>query len=190
MQNSELRDQVAQAYSRLALDPQDSSPFPAGRSLAESLGYPISLLDELPPEVVETFAGVTPISLSAQLQPGQKILDLGCGAGLDSRIAALRVGLQGTVVGVDFSSAMLDRARRAGVPNNVRFVASGAEGLPFVDESFDVVLVNGIFNLNPDRTAIFREMHRVLRPGGQAFVAELIVKPEAQVPDTPGNWFG
>jgi arsenite methyltransferase len=106
------------------------------------------------------------------------VLDLGCGAGLDSLIAARRAGLSGKVIGVDFSTAMLDRARKAAKKaciQNASFEQTGAECLPLSPASVDVALVNGIFNLNPERESIFRELARVLRPGGVVYAAELIL---------------
>lgn len=189
-----LRERVRTAYSAAAADPAGKHPFPVGRAFAESVGYPADLLDSIPAEAVDSFAGVSNVALLADVPQGATVLDLGCGAGLDSLIAARRVGAGGRVIGVDFSDAMLDRAgraaARAGV-ENVQFRRSDAEQLPLADASVDVALVNGIFNLNPARTSIFRELARVLRPGGAAWIAELILKEplsrEAQA--NSDNWF-
>ncbi len=125
---------------------------------------------------------------------GAIVLDLGCGAGLDSLIAAQRVGPKGRVLGVDFSKAMLLRARRAAIEAgvaNTEFCAADAEYLPIRDGLIDVALINGIFNLNPVRHEIFNELARVLRPGGVVYAAELILReplpPEIQ--DNETNWF-
>jgi arsenite methyltransferase len=174
-----LRDGVRRAYSAAARQPEDDHPFPVGRSFAESLGYPRELLDEMPSVSVEAFAGVSNVSVSADIPGGAVVLDLGCGAGMDSLIAARRAGPSGRVSGVDFSSAMLDRARRAaeeaGV-KNVVFCRGDAERLPMEDGGVDVALVNGIFNLNPARGEIFRELGRVVRRGGEVHAAELILR--------------
>ena len=165
-----------------------------GRGFAESLGYPRDLLERLPSVSVDAFSGVSNVSIFAQIPGGAIVLDLGCGAGLDSLIAAQRVGPQGRVIGIDFSEAVLTRARRAageaGV-ENVEFHEAGAEDLPIEDGSIDVALVNGIFNLNPARDRIFRELSRVMKPGGSVYAAELILR-EPLGPDfraTEKNWF-
>lgn len=189
-----LRDRVREAYSAAAADPTAKHPFPVGRAFAENVGYPADLLDTIPAEAVDGFAGVSNVALLADIPSGVTVLDLGCGAGLDSLVAARRTGPGGKVIGVDFSNAMLERAERAaasaGVPN-VEFRRANAEQLPLADASVDVALVNGIFNLNPARTAIFRELARVLHPGGAAWIAELILKEplSEDVLANPANWF-
>jgi arsenite methyltransferase len=191
---SQLRCAVAQAYSAAAHRPQDQHPFPVGRGFAASLGYPQELLNSLPPVSVDAFAGVSSVSVLAELPPGSRVLDLGCGAGLDSLIAARRVGALGRVTGVDFSQAMLQRARQgvtqAGL-SNIEVCQADAAGLPLADASVDVALINGIFNLNPQRTAIFQELARVLRPGGWVYAAEIILRGPLppEVKQDRANWF-
>lgn len=194
MDARQIRAGVRRAYSAAADRPDGEHPFPVGRSFAERLGYPADLLDRLPDACVAAFAGVSNVSLFADLPPGAAVLDLGCGAGLDALIAAERVGPEGSAVGVDFSDSMLARARRGAAEagrRNVEFRWGEAETLPLEDRSMDVALINGIFNLNPDRAAIFRELARVLRPGGVVFAAELILReplpPEERA--DPSNWF-
>ncbi len=185
---------VREAYSAAAARPEAKHPFPVGRHFAESLGYPNDLLDILPDTCKRAFSGVSNVSAFADLAPGAIVLDVGCGAGMDSLIAAHRVGLDGTVVGLDFSEPMLERARQAAIQSdlhNLLFCRADAERLPFKDGEFDTALVNGIFNLNPAREAIFTELARVLRLGGAVFVAELILRQ--QFPDkdraSKTNWF-
>ena len=189
-----LRGKVNEAYSAAATRPGQKHPFPLGRGLAENLGYPPEIVDNVPETSIETFAGVSNVSLFADLPLGATVLDLGCGAGMDSIIAARRVGPSGRVIGVDFSEAMLNRARSgkelANLPH-LQFQRGDAEGLPLASQSVDVAMVNGIFNLNPKRTEIFSELVRVLRPGGRAYVAELILTgplPEAEH-TSESNWF-
>ncbi|MBI2679990.1 MAG: methyltransferase domain-containing protein [Candidatus Solibacter usitatus] len=189
-----LRSRVRDAYSAAALHPQAGHAFPVGREFALSLGYPEDALAALPAECVETFTGVSNVSVFADIRQGDMVLDLGCGAGLDSLIAAQRTGPAGTVIGVDFSSAMLDRARRAardaGIRNAV-FCQAGAEALPLADSSITVAMVNGIFNLNPARDAMFRELARVVEPGGRVYAAELVLReplPAATQRDEK-DWF-
>jgi SAM-dependent methyltransferase len=189
-----LRDKVRIAYSAAAEMPQEKHAFPVGRAFAESLGYPADLLDQLPAVASDAFAGVSNVSIFAEIPSGATILDLGCGAGLDALIAARRVGLSGRVIAVDFSTAMLARARQAvaeaGV-SNFELREAGAEQLPIADEEIDVALANGIFNLNPSRDAISRELARVVRRAGTVFAAELILSSPlpAETRASESNWF-
>jgi arsenite methyltransferase len=190
----DLRAGVRDAYSAAALHPHEEHAFPVGREFARCLGYPDHTLATLPVLCVEAFTGVSNVSVLADIREGDTVLDLGCGAGLDSLIAARRTGPSGTVVGVDFSSTMLDRARcaarDAGIHNAV-FCQAAAEALPLPDDSIAVALVNGIFNLNPARDAIFRELARVVEPGGRVYAAELVLReplpPDSQPDDK--DWF-
>ena len=191
---NELRESVRRAYSAAANAPKDKHPFPVGAAFARELGYPQELLDRISRESTDAFAGVSSVSIQAPLREGVLVLDLGCGAGLDSLVAAAQVGLQGRVIGIDFSESMLNRAKRSAHTSghcNVLFLRASAEQLPLQDSRVDVALVNGIFNLNPFRERIFHELFRVLRPGGQVFGAELILKstlPE-HLQSGSANWF-
>ncbi len=174
-----IRERVRAAYSAAAADPEAKHPFPVGRSFAESLGYPAQVLGALPAAAVDSFAGVSNVAILAEIHEGEVVLDLGCGAGLDSLIAAHRVGRSGKVIGIDFSEPMLSRARTAALElgvQNVSFYNTSAERLPFRDGCVDVALVNGIFNLNPQRQAISQELARVIRLGGRVYAAELVLK--------------
>lgn len=188
-----LREGVQKAYSAAALEPEAKHPFPVGAAFAASLGYPEELLREAPIESVASFAGVANVSCFAPLSPGARVLDLGCGSGLDSFTAARRIGSGGVAVAVDFSFEMLRRARIAADAQvgRILFLQASAEQLPLPDASIDVALVNGIFNLNPDRELLFLELARVLRPGGTLAGAELILKEPMPLPENPSpeNWF-
>jgi len=189
----QLRSAVQRAYSAAAARPEEKHAFPVGRVLAERLGYPSELLDSLPAMAVEAFVGVSNVALFASLPPGARVLDLGCGAGLDSLIAARRVGPTGRVIGIDFSDSMLARAGQAAAALgvNVTVCRGDAERLPLETGSVDVALVNGIFNLNPARTEIFRELARVMRPGGAVYAAELIAQEIVTTSGTftEAEWF-
>lgn len=194
LREKRLREGVRQAYSAAANAPADKHPFPVGRSFAESLGYPPYLLASLPSVAVEAFSGVSNLPGFAEIPPGSNVLDLGCGAGLDSLIAARKAGPQGRVIGVDFSDAMLARARRGLRETTIAcvlFCRAEAERIPLTDASIDVALINGLFNLNPYRQQIFQELARVVRPGGMVYAAELILReplpPEVQ--QSESNWF-
>lgn len=193
-EEQEIREVFREAVSAASLHPGHEHAFPVGREFAESLGYPWSVLDDLPEVAVEAFAGVSNVSVLASFMEGATVLDLGCGAGLDSFVAARRVGPLGRVVGSDFCAAMLVRANR-GVrtsgTRNIILARAAAEQLPLSDESIDVALVNGMFNLNPARTEIFEELARVVALGGVAYSAELILKeplPQAIRADE-ASWF-
>lgn len=190
----DIRAGVQHAYSAAAENPQAEHPFPVGRLFAESLGYSPEMLADIPAAAIDAFAGVSNVAVFADIPPGATVLDLGCGAGLDSLIAARRVGPTGKIIGIDFSEAMLVRARQAAAEagiNPIEFRLADAENLPLDDASIDVALVNGIFNLNPMRDAIFRELARVVRPDRFIYAAELILceplPPETLANET--NWF-
>lgn len=188
----DLQAKVRTAYTQIADAPDANPPFPTGRALALDLGYPEQLLESLPAASVEAFCGVSNVSLFADIGPQSVVLDLGCGAGLDTLIAAHKAA---KVIGVDFSPSMLARAgqaaREAGMSNKVTLLQCEAQRLPLPDASVDVAIVNGIFNLNPHRQEIFQELARVVRPGGQLFVAEIIL--HEALPDdvlqNPTSWF-
>ena len=193
-QAEELRIAVRSAYSAIAEAPDAEHPIPVGRELAVSIGYPSSLLDSLPERAVEAFAGVGNVSVVAEIRVGDVVLDLGCGAGLDSLITARRVAASGRVIGVDFSTAMVARAHQAAQAADAPSLSlclAESRRLPLRTGSIDVALVNGIFNLNPDREAIFEELARVVRPEGSVYAAELILRgdlPDAERQDEQ-NWF-
>ena len=193
-ERANLRDRVRVAYSAAAERPEEKHAFPVGRRFAESLGYPANVLDHLPAIASQAFAGVANVSVSAEIPSGATILDLGCGAGLDALVAARKAGPAGKVIAVDFSGAMLRRARRAAAEagvSNLELREADAEQVPVADGEIDVAIVNGIFNLNPSRDTIFRELARVVKHGGTVFAAELILSsplpPEARASET--NWF-
>jgi ubiquinone/menaquinone biosynthesis C-methylase UbiE len=165
-----------------------------GRDFAASLGYPPELLASLPALCVEAFAGVSNVSVFAEIPRNARVLDLGCGAGLDTLITARRVGPRGRVISVDFSEEMLARARHGTTEageKNIILCRGDAERLPIQDGAVDVALVNGIFNLNPAREEIFCELARVVRVGGRVFAAELVLR-EPLPPTTvfsESDWF-
>lgn len=164
-----LREEVRRKYREVAHDPRGEHHFHTGRPLARRLGYPEDVLEELPETAVESFAGIAnPFSLRP-LEAGERVVDIGSGAGFDSIVAARQVGPQGQVVGVDMTTDMLEKARRNAAElglGNTRFEEGLAEDLPVDTGWADVVVSNGVFNLCADKRAVFTEVHRVLAPGG------------------------
>ena len=189
-----IADAVAERYGAVALTPDCKHGFPVGRAFAEQVGYPAASLDWAPASAVDSFTGAGNPRPFIAASPGACALDLGCGAGLDALLTAREVGPTGTVVGLDFSPAMIAKAtigaHEAGLANT-RFVCAKASGTPFADDSFDLVTFNGILNLSPDKDAILREIARVLRPGGRLVFAEIVLEHEIQrvARDTLDDWF-
>jgi len=173
-----LRSQIQRTYATVSLEPEREQIFPTGRSWAEDLGYPEELAN-VPDTAAESFAGVAnPFSLGRPSR-GERVLDLGCGAGTDSLVAAQMVAPTGTVTGLDMTTEMLERARRAAAEmeqGNVEFVEADAERLPFADNSFDVILSNGVIDLIPDKEAVFAELYRVLIAGGRLQLADVTIQ--------------
>ena len=171
-----LRAEVRQKYKEVAVDPDGEFHFHTGRPLAARLGYPHPIVDALPDVAVESFAGVgNPFSI-AELEPGERVVDIGSGAGFDSFIAAGLVGDGGQVVGVDMTEEMLDKSRSTAEQlrlAQVEFRDGLAEELPVPDGWADVVISNGVFNLCADKQAVFAETWRVLRPGGRLQFADI-----------------
>src|SRR5579875_1551377 len=169
---------VEQRFAQVARSPEQETKSPVGPASAKKLGYDPNEIDALPPSVTESFCGVgNPLGLG-ELCAGQTVLDLGSGAGLDSLLAARRVGPAGKVVGVDLCSEMIEKARHNASLlelHNVEFVESGIEKVPLPDESVDVVISNGVFNLCPDKPAVLSESIRVLRPGGRLQMADILL---------------
>jgi SAM-dependent methyltransferase len=174
-----LRSEIRKTYASVSQEPEREFMFPTGRGWAADLGYPQELLARVPETSAESFAGVAnPFSLGT-LEPGERVLDLGCGAGLDSLVAAQMVAPVGSVVGLDMTPEMLAKARAGAAESgleNVRFVAGEAESLPFPDGSFDVVISNGVIDLIPDKDAVFSELHRVLARGGRIQIADVTIQ--------------
>jgi arsenite methyltransferase len=176
-----LRSEIRRTYTDVSTDQEREFIFPTGRSWAQELGYPEPELARVPDAIVESFAGVANHWLLGDVEPGEVVLDLGCGAGTDLLIAAQKTGPAGRAIGIDMTSAMLERAaagaREMGLAN-VELHESLIEALPLEDASVDVVISNGVIDLVPDKEAVFAEIDRVLRPGGRLQLADVVIHTE------------
>jgi arsenite methyltransferase len=181
----ELRMAIQEEYEVVAREPQRGFHFHTGRPLANMLNYEDEWLAGVPETAVESFAGTgNPFSLGP-LKPGDRIVDVGCGAGIDSLIAAGMVGPNGRVIGVDMTPSMLAKAGKAAAEaglENVEFRHGSGEQLPVADGWADVVISNGVLNLMPDKAAGLQEMARALRPDGRLQIADILV--QKPVPDS------
>ncbi len=174
-----IRAEVVERFTRIAHAPQQEEKFPVGPASAKTLGYDADVIDQLPPSVTESFTGMgNPLALR-KLMTGEAVLDVGCGAGLDSILAARAVGPSGKVIGVDMIKAMVDKAKTnakmAGVAN-VEFIQASIEDLPLDHGSMDTVISNGVLNLCPDKAKVLGEIFRVLRTGGHLQMADILLE--------------
>jgi arsenite methyltransferase len=176
-----LREEIRRTYTDVSTDQDQEFIFPTGRAWAQELGYPEPELALVPDATVESFAGVANHWLLGRIEPGEIVLDLGCGAGTDLLMAAQMTGPTGRVIGVDMTAGMLERARASademGI-DNVELHESLIESLPLEDASVDIVISNGVIDLVPDKDAVLDEIDRVLRPGGRLQLADIVIHHE------------
>lgn len=178
LQKEQIFDAVRQMYTEVANTPSKRFHFPTGREACLFVGYPPQWLETVPETAVESFAGVGFPFRAGCIRGGDRVLDIGAGAGTDTIIAAGLVGPQGRVYALDMTPAMLDKLRRnlaAAGARNVEMLEGNAEAIPLPDASVDVVTSNGVLNLVPDKPRAFAEIHRVLRPGGFVQLADIVL---------------
>lgn len=189
----ELRQTVEVRFDNVATAPENEQIFPVGPASAIALGYDANEIEALPPSATESFCGVgNPLGLG-ELSPGETVLDLGSGAGLDCLLAAQKVGPTGKVIGIDMTQAMLNKARHnasAMCLENVEFRQGYLEELPLEDDSVDVVISNGVFNLCPQKPEVLSEVLRVLRPGSRFQMADIVLHAEVTAAELAekGTW--
>ncbi|MFO8046376.1 MAG: methyltransferase domain-containing protein [Halomonas sp.] len=181
----ELETRVKSMYREVAETPDGDFHFEMGRALAERLGYDPAALDRIPSAAIDSFAGVGHFLDLAAIQPGETVLDLGSGSGMDSLLAALATGPAGRVIGLDMTDAQREKAARLaheGGFDHLEFHPGYIEALPFPDASAEVVISNGVINLSADKPRVFAETARVMKPGGRLALADIVT--ESPLPES------
>jgi SAM-dependent methyltransferase len=176
-----IKTAVAHKYGKVATSPQSRFEFPVGRAFAESVGYLPEVLSQLPSSLWESFTGAGNPQSFIDILPGETIIDLGCGAGLDVYLYAKATGAKGKVYGIDISYEMITKAEKnmslMGM-QNTKFCWVSVDKIPLPDSSIDLITANGIYNLSPDKAAVMKEVLRLLKPGGRTIFAEIVLKEE------------
>ena len=173
-----IKTDIQKKYAKVAANPEGLFKYPTGQAGLEALRYDTTRIQAMPDSMTACYCGVgNPFSLGP-INEGETILDIGCGAGVDTMFAAMMTGTSGKVVGIDLVSEMLKQAKKnlsLTDLKNVTLKESSAENLPFADQEFDVVISNGVFNLVPDKAKALTEVYRVIKPGGRLMMADQIL---------------
>lgn len=188
-----IEDGIQRRYAKAAQDPEGHFRFPTGKAGLEVLGYDQGALRTLPDEVLASYCGVGQPFILDEIHTGDSVLDIGCGAGVDTLIAAIMAGPQGKSVGIDIVPEMIQRAEKNLAMTkiqNVSFQLGSGENLPFTNESFDCVISNGAFNLIPDKPKALREAFRVTKPGAKFMIADQVLtgEPPCNLGESVETW--
>jgi arsenite methyltransferase len=185
---------IREKYAQVAKSPEGQFNYPTGKNGLEALGYDKFLIDALPTAVASSYCGVgNPFALG-KIKPGEQILDIGCGSGVDTILAAILAGEKGSAIGVDIVTEMIERAENNLALmdlENVKLQKASGESLPFAEDTFDVVISNGVINLIPDKEAAMSEIIRVLKPAGRLMVTDQIAEGSIKkdFKERIANWF-
>lgn len=175
----QIRTAIKKKYSAVSASAEGYFKYPVGKAGAVLLGYDQKLLEEIPADLLNSFCGVgNPLAIN-RIKKGDSVLDIGCGAGLDLYVASRLVGAEGNVFGIDLTEEMIDRARKNLMImqiKNATILLVSSENLPFENNTFDVVISNGVINLSPDKTGLFKEIYRVMKSGGRLQFADIILE--------------
>lgn len=173
-----IKESIRDKYAKVSIRPEGLFRYPTGLTGLQALNYPADMIQSIPGAALSSFCGVgNPFTLG-QIRKGEKVLDIGCGGGTDTFVAAIMAGPAGNVVGIDMVSDMLARAKRnlqRSSFRNVIFLEASAESLPFCEDSFHVVISNGVFNLTVDKARAIAEAFRIMKPGGRLMIADQIL---------------
>jgi len=189
-----IEESILQKYAKVSESPEGLFTYPTGPAGLQALRYAPKIIRALPEPILAFYCGVGNPFSPGLIRKGETVLDIGCGGGVDTLVAAMMVGPKGKVVGIDPVPEMLERARRnprETTFGNITFQEASAEALPFTDESVDVVISNGVFNLVPDKAKALREVFRVLKPNGRLTIADQVLtgKIEGDAKQRVGSWF-